>query len=85
MLLVQPGAHAHDLAHCPLSKVSTWFANARRRLKKENKVTWSPRANKGSDDRGLDDDSDGGEESMEEQPMKSIAGMYASPHVTTGL
>ncbi|XP_046874735.1 LOW QUALITY PROTEIN: iroquois-class homeodomain protein IRX-4b [Hypomesus transpacificus] len=66
-----------------LTQVSTWFANARRRLKKENKVTWSPRANKGSDDRGLDDDSDGGEESMEEQPMKSIAGMYASPHVTT--
>ncbi|XP_067112450.1 iroquois-class homeodomain protein irx-4-A-like [Osmerus mordax] len=56
-----------------LTQVSTWFANARRRLKKENKVTWSPRANKGSDDRGLDDDSDGGEESMEEQPMKSLA------------
>jgi hypothetical protein len=24
-------------------KVSTWFANARRRLKKENKMTWEPR------------------------------------------
>ena len=24
-------------------QVSTWFANARRRLKKENKMTWSPR------------------------------------------
>ncbi|GFS72624.1 hypothetical protein NPIL_363261, partial [Nephila pilipes] len=23
--------------------VSTWFANARRRLKKENKMTWEPR------------------------------------------
>ena len=26
-----------------LSKVSTWFANARRRLKKENKMTWVPK------------------------------------------
>ncbi|KAJ0054852.1 hypothetical protein NL108_006283, partial [Boleophthalmus pectinirostris] len=38
-----------------LTQVSTWFANARRRLKKENKVTWSPRACKSSDDRGGDD------------------------------
>uniref|UniRef100_A0A672TG51 Homeobox domain-containing protein n=1 Tax=Strigops habroptila TaxID=2489341 RepID=A0A672TG51_STRHB len=26
-----------------LTQVSTWFANARRRLKKENKMTWNPR------------------------------------------
>ena len=26
-----------------LTQVSTWFANARRRLKKENKMTWTPR------------------------------------------
>ncbi|XP_022687303.1 homeobox protein araucan-like isoform X1 [Varroa jacobsoni] len=26
-----------------LTQVSTWFANARRRLKKENKMTWEPR------------------------------------------
>ena len=30
-----------------LTQVSTWFANARRRLKKENKMTWS---NKDKDD-----------------------------------
>lgn len=36
-----------------LTQVSTWFANARRRLKKENKITWSA---KGKDD---DDDDDG--------------------------
>ena len=24
-------------------QVSTWFANARRRLKKENKMTWEPK------------------------------------------
>ena len=29
-------------------QISTWFANARRRLKKDNKMTWSPR-NKSSD------------------------------------
>ena len=37
-----------------LTQVSTWFANARRRLKKENKMTWSPR-NRCDDD----DDDDG--------------------------
>ncbi|CAF99498.1 unnamed protein product, partial [Tetraodon nigroviridis] len=44
-----------------LTQVSTWFANARRRLKKENKVTWSPRAGKSSDDRGCEEDSDDAE------------------------
>src|SRR5690242_2073038 len=41
-----------------LTQVSTWFANARRRLKKENKMTWSPR-NRCDDDDG---DGDGKEE-----------------------
>ncbi|KAJ3608924.1 hypothetical protein NHX12_023452 [Muraenolepis orangiensis] len=45
-----------------LTQVSTWFANARRRLKKENKVTWSPRACKSSEDRGCEEDSEGGRE-----------------------
>lgn len=31
------------LTKMTLTQVSTWFANARRRLKKENKMTWSPR------------------------------------------
>uniref|UniRef100_A0AC35U223 Homeobox domain-containing protein n=1 Tax=Rhabditophanes sp. KR3021 TaxID=114890 RepID=A0AC35U223_9BILA len=39
-----------------LTQVSTWFANARRRLKKENKMTWSPRNRTGEDD---DDDLEG--------------------------
>ena len=38
-----------------LTQVSTWFANARRRLKKENKMTWSPRNRCDDDD---DDDPD---------------------------
>nr|XP_003219864.1 PREDICTED: iroquois-class homeodomain protein IRX-4 [Anolis carolinensis]XP_008107096.1 PREDICTED: iroquois-class homeodomain protein IRX-4 [Anolis carolinensis]XP_016848464.1 PREDICTED: iroquois-class homeodomain protein IRX-4 [Anolis carolinensis] len=33
-----------------LTQVSTWFANARRRLKKENKMTWPPR-NKCADEK----------------------------------
>jgi len=36
-------------------QVSTWFANARRRLKKENKMQWSPRNRTDNDD---DDDDD---------------------------
>ncbi|XP_062249808.1 Iroquois homeobox protein 6a isoform X2 [Platichthys flesus] len=40
-----------------LTQVSTWFANARRRLKKENKMTWSPK-NKAGDDRKDDMKSD---------------------------
>ncbi|XP_037385965.1 iroquois-class homeodomain protein IRX-1 [Talpa occidentalis] len=35
-----------------LTQVSTWFANARRRLKKENKVTWGARS-KDPEDGGL--------------------------------
>ncbi|WAR12232.1 ARA-like protein [Mya arenaria] len=38
-----------------LTQVSTWFANARRRLKKENKMTWSPR-NRSEDDVSGDED-----------------------------
>ncbi|XP_061574260.1 iroquois-class homeodomain protein IRX-4a [Cololabis saira] len=44
-----------------LTQVSTWFANARRRLKKENKMTWPPR-NKGSEEKRYDDDEDGSQE-----------------------
>ncbi|XP_051051110.1 iroquois-class homeodomain protein IRX-6 [Phodopus roborovskii] len=36
-----------------LTQVSTWFANARRRLKKENKMTWAPK-NKGGEERKAD-------------------------------
>ncbi|XP_061298016.1 iroquois-class homeodomain protein irx-3-like [Pezoporus flaviventris] len=33
-----------------LTQVSTWFANARRRLKKENKGSWAPRSASDGDD-----------------------------------
>ncbi|PKK34425.1 iroquois homeobox 2 [Columba livia] len=49
-----------------LTQVSTWFANARRRLKKENKMTWAPR-NKSEDE---DDDEGDGARSKDESPEK---------------
>uniref|UniRef100_A0A8C2BTY9 Iroquois homeobox 4b n=1 Tax=Cyprinus carpio TaxID=7962 RepID=A0A8C2BTY9_CYPCA len=52
-----------------LTQVSTWFANARRRLKKENKMTWSPR-NKTSDEKECDDDQKDMDESQGE-PIKT--------------
>ncbi|XP_051526163.1 iroquois-class homeodomain protein IRX-4-like [Myxocyprinus asiaticus] len=52
-----------------LTQVSTWFANARRRLKKENKMTWSPR-NKTSEEKESDDDQEDMDESQGE-PLKT--------------
>ncbi|KAF3860909.1 hypothetical protein F7725_001164 [Dissostichus mawsoni] len=40
-----------------LTQVSTWFANARRRLKKENRVSWA--CNKGKSDEEEDDELEG--------------------------
>ncbi|XP_043921019.1 iroquois-class homeodomain protein IRX-4 [Protopterus annectens] len=45
-----------------LTQVSTWFANARRRLKKENKMTWPPR-NKCADEKRYEE---GEEESQDD-------------------
>uniref|UniRef100_A0A1I8FB03 Homeobox domain-containing protein n=1 Tax=Macrostomum lignano TaxID=282301 RepID=A0A1I8FB03_9PLAT len=57
--------------------VSTWFANARRRLKKENRMTWTPRA--GSHDAGDDEDDEDPEDSeacedQEAAPGRAEAG-----------
>ena len=38
--------------------MSTWFANARRRLKKENKMTWEPKNKLDDDDVDVSDDDD---------------------------
>ncbi|XP_037721604.1 homeobox protein caupolican [Drosophila subpulchrella] len=55
-----------------LTQVSTWFANARRRLKKENKMTWEPKNKTEDDDDGMmsddekeKDSGDGGKLSTE--------------------
>ncbi|KAK9499809.1 hypothetical protein O3M35_002779 [Rhynocoris fuscipes] len=42
-----------------LTQVSTWFANARRRLKKENKMTWEPRNRVDDEDNNNEDASTG--------------------------
>ncbi|KAM8708798.1 hypothetical protein ACLKA7_015724 [Drosophila subpalustris] len=46
-----------------LTQVSTWFANARRRLKKENKMTWEPKNKTEDDDDGLMSDDEKEKES----------------------
>uniref|UniRef100_A0A8C4MQA4 Iroquois homeobox 4 n=1 Tax=Equus asinus asinus TaxID=83772 RepID=A0A8C4MQA4_EQUAS len=56
-----------------LTQVSTWFANARRRLKKENKMTWPPR-NKCVDEKrpyAEGEEEEGADEDAREEPRKS--------------
>lgn len=55
-----------------LTQVSTWFANARRRLKKENKMTWEPknRTEDDDDDAMLSDD----EKELEKSDMNKLGG-----------
>ncbi|KAM9723383.1 iroquois-class homeodomain protein IRX-2a [Menidia menidia] len=57
-----------------LTQVSTWFANARRRLKKENKMTWAPR-NKSEDE---DEDEGEGERKDVERSDKTLDNGEAS-------
>ncbi|CAK6954404.1 iroquois-class homeodomain protein IRX-2a [Scomber scombrus] len=57
-----------------LTQVSTWFANARRRLKKENKMTWAPR-NKSEDE---DEDDGDGERKEVERSDKTLDNSEAS-------
>ena len=52
-----------------LTQVSTWFANARRRLKKENKMTWTPK--NGSRDSDDDDDEDDDKRDGDEADFES--------------
>ncbi|XP_006007667.2 iroquois-class homeodomain protein IRX-2a [Latimeria chalumnae] len=53
-----------------LTQVSTWFANARRRLKKENKMTWAPR-NKSEDEEEEDGDGERNKEESLEKKQES--------------
>ncbi|XP_038138101.1 iroquois-class homeodomain protein IRX-5-like [Cyprinodon tularosa] len=53
-----------------LTQVSTWFANARRRLKKENKMTWTPRNR--SEDEEEEDAIDLERTEEEEEPLKMM-------------
>ncbi|KAM9097721.1 iroquois-class homeodomain protein IRX-1 isoform 3-T5 [Sarcophilus harrisii] len=49
-----------------LTQVSTWFANARRRLKKENKVTWGARSKDQEDGNLFGSDNEGDPEKTED-------------------
>ncbi|XP_069495701.1 iroquois-class homeodomain protein IRX-3 isoform X2 [Ambystoma mexicanum] len=62
-----------------LTQVSTWFANARRRLKKENKMTWAPRSRTdeegnpyGSDHEGEEEEEEDKHEDEEEIDLENI-------------
>ncbi|KAM8890744.1 iroquois-class homeodomain protein IRX-5b isoform 2-T2 [Spinachia spinachia] len=70
-----------------LTQVSTWFANARRRLKKENKMTWTPR-NRSEDEEDEDNvelernDGDGETGEVSEEPeTRSQAASVGTPCV----
>ncbi|XP_042571710.1 iroquois-class homeodomain protein IRX-5-like [Cyprinus carpio] len=52
-----------------LTQVSTWFANARRRLKKENKMTWTPRNR--SEDEDDEDSIDLEKNDDDDEPLKT--------------
>uniref|UniRef100_G3TRJ9 Iroquois homeobox 3 n=1 Tax=Loxodonta africana TaxID=9785 RepID=G3TRJ9_LOXAF len=59
-----------------LTQVSTWFANARRRLKKENKMTWAPRSR--TDEEG---NAYGSEHSKREIDLENLDGAAAGPEL----
>lgn len=63
-----------------LTQVSTWFANARRRLKKENKMTWSPRNRCGD----ADDDEDDKDDIIETTDEKIVCKKEKQEHKDTG-
>ncbi|XP_067407406.1 iroquois-class homeodomain protein IRX-3 isoform X2 [Emydura macquarii macquarii] len=50
-----------------LTQVSTWFANARRRLKKENKMTWAPRSRTDEEGNAYGSDHEGEEDKREDE------------------
>ncbi|XP_061664923.1 iroquois homeobox 7 [Syngnathoides biaculeatus] len=52
-----------------LTQVSTWFANARRRLKKENRVSWASSRSKSDEEEDEEQESED-EEDEEEGPLR---------------
>ncbi|XP_055756027.1 iroquois-class homeodomain protein irx-3-like [Salvelinus fontinalis] len=55
-----------------LTQVSTWFANARRRLKKENKMTWTPRSRTDEEGNVYNSDHEEGEEGDKREDEEEI-------------
>lgn len=72
-----------------LTQVSTWFANARRRLKKENKMTWEPRNknNESGDDKAdgaaSDTDNDCGDK-VDNDTHRDVKPDLQDPDLETG-
>lgn len=62
-----------------LTQVSTWFANARRRLKKENKMTWEPRNRVDDDDANIDDDDDNDKNTEDNDLLGKLNTFLCSP------
>uniref|UniRef100_A0A1I8NZQ7 Homeobox domain-containing protein n=1 Tax=Stomoxys calcitrans TaxID=35570 RepID=A0A1I8NZQ7_STOCA len=55
-----------------LTQVSTWFANARRRLKKENKMTWEPKNRTDDDEDGINSDDDKDDKDIDDAKSQSM-------------
>ncbi|XP_062857769.1 iroquois-class homeodomain protein IRX-3b [Trichomycterus rosablanca] len=55
-----------------LTQVSTWFANARRRLKKENKMTWVPKTQPDEEGNVYISDNEGEEDKRDEDDEEEI-------------
>lgn len=62
-----------------LTQVSTWFANARRRLKKENKMTWEPKNR--NDDGDDDDDGDSSDAEPSKDHKRSSSGEFSCSYI----
>lgn len=55
-----------------LTQVSCWFANARRRLKKENKMTWEPKNGLNDEDVDVSDEEEGDNSFTREDKPNSL-------------
>jgi len=64
-----------------LTQVSTWFANARRRLKKEYRVRWLDDSDSDDDDELVDDDADGND--VDERDCEDSDQQRPSAHLRT--
>lgn len=62
-----------------LTQVSTWFANARRRLKKENKMTWEPKNKTDDDEEAMASDNEDKEKDDDEKREESGKLNYNKP------
>lgn len=66
-----------------LTQVSTWFANARRRLKKENKMTWEPKNKTDDDDDTMLSDEDKDKDEQEEKIKTHKGSLSLVPDATS--